>query len=106
ETEIFTRRTPEEVLLPVFAGVAADLVVCGHTHMPFDRTVGRLRVVNAGSVGMPFDVPGAAWLLLGPGIEPRRTAYDLEAAAARIRRSDYPDASDFAERYVLSPAGE
>ena len=57
ETEIFTRLTPEERLVPVFAGVDASVVVCGHTHMQFDRMVGRLRVVNAGSVGMPFTRP-------------------------------------------------
>jgi len=34
--------------------VAADVVVCGHTHMQLDRRVGGVRVVNAGSVGMPF----------------------------------------------------
>lgn len=59
DTEIFTCRSPEERVLPLFAGCDADLVVCGHTHMPFDRAVGRIRVVNAGSVGMPFGEPGA-----------------------------------------------
>ncbi len=65
ETEIFTRVTPEERLAPVFAGVEASVVVCGHTHMQFDRMVGPLRVINAGSVGMPFATTGADWLLLG-----------------------------------------
>jgi predicted phosphodiesterase len=106
ETEIFTRLTPEARLLPVFAGVDASVVVCGHTHMPFDRTVGRLRVVNAGSVGMPFGPPGADWLLLGPGIEPRHTNYDLDAAAARVRRTTYPQAEEFAARHILEPPSE
>ena len=60
------------------------MVVCGHTHMQFDRMVGGLRVVNAGSVGMPFGTTGADWLLLGPGIELRKTQYDLNAAAERL----------------------
>ena len=106
DTEIFTRLTPDERLAPVFAGVDAALVVCGHTHMPFDRTIGSHRVVNAGSVGMPFGAPGADWLLLGPDIEPRHTTYDLGRAAARIRASRYPQADDFATRYVLSPPSE
>ena len=101
--EIFTRDTPEEQLLPVFAGMNAALVVCGHTHMQFDRRIGGTRVVNAGSVGMPFGQPGADWLLLGPDVEPRHTVYDLDAAADRIRRTSYPQAHDFAERYVLHP---
>src|SRR6266404_4468912 len=54
DTEIFTRLTSEDRLLPVFENVMAPIVACGHTHMQFDRKVGRIRVVNAGSVGMPF----------------------------------------------------
>src|SRR3954468_18984735 len=96
DTEIFTRLTSQEKLAPVFAGVDADIVICGHTHMQFDRTVGRVRVVNAGSVGMPFAEPGAYWLLLGPGIELRRTDYDLDKAAAHVRATRYPQAEEFA----------
>lgn len=106
DTEIFTKATPEERLLPAFADVDADLVVCGHTHMQFDRRVGTVRVVNAGSVGMPFGTPGAYWLRLGPDVVLRRTAYDLEGAAARVRASDYPQAESFAAKNVLSPMTE
>jgi putative phosphoesterase len=106
ENECFTRATPEDKLLPIFEGRGASVVVCGHTHMQFDRRVGSVRVVNAGSVGMPFGDPGAYWLLLGPTIELRRTMYDLEAAADRIRRTTYPQAQEFAERNVLRPPAE
>jgi len=106
DSEIFTRRTPEARLLSLFDGAGAPLVVCGHTHMRFDRRVGTMRVVNAGSVGMPFGEPGADWLLLGARVEPRHTRYDLEAAAARIRATAYPDAEDFAARSVLHPPKE
>ncbi len=103
---VFTRATPVERILPIFAGVDASLVICGHTHMPFDRVVGDVRVMNAGSVGMPFGQPGAHWLLLAPEPELRHTAYDLAAAAARIRRTEYPQAEEFAERHVLRPPSE
>ena len=106
ENEIFTRLTPTERLLPVFAGANAAVVVCGHTHMQFDRTIGATRVVNAGSVGMPFGVPGANWLLLGPDVELRHTTYDLTAAAALIRATSYPQAEEFALRNVLRPPSE
>jgi putative phosphoesterase len=106
DTEIFTRLTREDRLLPVFQGVNASLVVCGHTHMQFDRMIGSVRVVNAGSVGMPFGEPGADWLLLGPNVELRHTAYDLTKAAERIRDTKYPQASDFAARSVLEPPAE
>ncbi len=57
DTEIFTRLTPDDRLLPIFEGLGVSVVVCGHTHMQFDRMVGTTRVVNAGSVGMPFGEP-------------------------------------------------
>jgi diadenosine tetraphosphatase ApaH/serine/threonine PP2A family protein phosphatase len=103
DTEIFTRLTTDERLRPAFDGVHARIVVCGHTHMTFDRTVGSLRVVNAGSVGMPFGAAGADWLLLGPDVERRHTPYDLDAAAARIRDTAYPQAEQFATQNVLRP---
>lgn len=106
DTEIFTRLTPEERLLPVFESVDTPLAVCGHTHMQFDRTIGRVRVLNAGSVGMPFGEPGADWLLLGSEVEFRHTAYDLARAAECIRETKYPQAHDFAARNVLHPPTE
>ena len=106
DTEIFTRLTPESRLIPIFAGINVALVVCGHTHMQFDRTIGTIRVVNAGSVGMPFQERGAYWLLLGPHVEFRRTLFDFESAADRIRNTQYPQAEDFAARNVLQPPSE
>ena len=106
DVELFTKLTPEEPLLRIFENQDAAVVVCGHTHMQFDRTIGRIRVVNAGSVGMPFGHPGAYWLLLGPELELRRTDYDLEAAAARIRKTSYPQAEEFASRNILQPPSE
>ncbi len=106
DTEIFTRLTSEEVLRPIFENLDADLVVCGHTHMQFDRKVGRIRVVNAGSVGMPFSGRGAYWLLVGPDVQLRQTSYDLVEAARRVRETRYPQADQFAERNVLHPPSE
>lgn len=106
DTEIFTRLTPTGRLIPIFEHADASLVVCGHTHMQFDRTIGGVRVVNAGSVGMPFGEPGAYWLLLGPEVRLQRTRYDLDAAAQRVRSTGYPSARDFAERSILSPPSE
>ncbi len=105
ETEIFTRRTAAERLRPLFEGIGASLVVCGHTHMQFDRRVGGTRLVNAGSVGMPFGDPGAFWALLGPGVELRHTSYDRMRAAERFRSLPYPMAEEDA-RGVLQPPPE
>lgn len=105
-TDIFTRVTSEDRIASMFATLDVDLVVCGHTHMQFDRTISGVRVVNAGSVGMPFGEPGAYWLLLGSQIVFRRTEYNLEEAARRIRGTEYPDAETFAADHVLRPPSE
>jgi predicted phosphodiesterase len=105
-TEIFTRLTPENRLLPIFGRLDVPLVVCGHTHMQFDRAVGVTRIVNAGSVGMPFGKTGAHWLVLEGDVSFRHTPYDLPGAAARIRSTSYPGADEFAERNVLHPPSE
>ena len=102
EYEIFTRLTPEDRLLPIFEGLGADVVVCGHTHMQFDRRAGTTRVVNAGSVGMPFGATGADWLLLGSEIEFRHTSYGLMEAAERVRATGFPGAEVFAASNVLT----
>jgi predicted phosphodiesterase len=105
DSEIFVKTTPDATLQPIFDPLSVKLVVCGHTHMQFDRTVGRTRIVNAGSVGMPFQEPGAYWALLGPGVELRRTGYDLAAAAARVTATTYPHAAHSAAA-ILSPSSE
>jgi putative phosphoesterase len=81
DLDIFTERTPEERIAHLFAGVDASVVVCGHTHMQFERTIAGKRVVNSGSVGLPYeDAPGAYWTL---DLLPRRTEYEgAEAPAA------------------------
>lgn len=102
DSEIFTRETPEGSLRAIFEAAGASVVVCGHTHMAFDRMIGDVRVVNAGSVGMPFGEDGAHWLRLGPGVEPRRTTYDAHAAGERIRACGHPGAEEFVAQNVLS----
>jgi hypothetical protein len=70
--------------------------------MQFDRMVDGVRLVNPGSVGMPYGEPGAYWALFGADIDFRCTDYDRESAAARIRKSSWPDAAGFARDNVLS----
>jgi putative phosphoesterase len=104
DDEIMTSITPESVLAPMLTGIEARVVVCGHTHVQFDRTVGETRVVNAGSVGMPYEGRrGAFWVALGPDVGHRRTEYDVDEAAERIRASDYWDAEETARGLVEPP---
>jgi predicted phosphodiesterase len=76
DVDFFSDETPEDRLLPQLAGAGAATVVCGHSHLQFERRIGGVRVVNAGSVGMAYeDEPGAYWALLGPDVELRRTSF-------------------------------
>ena len=108
DEEIITAVSPEERLAPMFEGVAEATIVCGHTHHQFDRAVLGRRLLNAGSVGMPYEDEAAAyWLLLEDG-EPslRRTDYDIAAAVDRLRASGFPDIDEIILREsLLEPVG-
>jgi predicted phosphodiesterase len=98
--------TPVAVWNAALAGVSERVVVCGHSHMPFDRLVDGRRVVNPGSVGMAYGPPGAYWAVLGPHVELRRTAYDAGAASRRIAASGHARGAEWAREYVLEPYGD
>jgi predicted phosphodiesterase len=76
----------------LLAGVRDERLVFGHTHLAFRRTAripegDEVELVNPGSVGMPLDGDArAAWALLDHGkFEFRRSAYDVERAATKMR---------------------
>jgi predicted phosphodiesterase len=50
-TESLTFDMSDEELLPLLGDAPGSVVVCGGSHVPFDRTLGRVRVINVGSVG-------------------------------------------------------
>ncbi len=83
------------------AGVAdsgAQLIFVGHTHVPMDRTVAGVRVVNLGSVSLPFtEERRAMWTLLDANednfiVERRFAEYDIEAVASALDREHHPSA--------------
>jgi diadenosine tetraphosphatase ApaH/serine/threonine PP2A family protein phosphatase len=99
---ITTAITPPEDVIRTFDGVRG-MVVIGHTHHQFDRSFGDLRVVNAGSVGMPYEGEVAAfWTLVEDG-EPssRRTPIDVERAVAETSASLWPRALGFVAENLL-----
>ena len=72
-----------------------DVLLFGHTHLPYTKTVERTLFVNTGSVGKPKDGdPRAGYVLLELGrrrkATMRRVAYDVEAAARAIQETDLP----------------
>jgi predicted phosphodiesterase len=94
DEEVFTERDPDRVVAEMLAGTEETTIVCGHTHLQADRRVGRWRVVNAGSVGFAHEAAGAYWALLGPAVELRRTEYDRDDAARRLREAAGSRAKD------------
>jgi len=106
DVEIFTKVTPKKKLKHLFDDIDASVVVCGHTHMQFERKINNIRIFNAGSVGMPFGKTGADWLFIDSSINFKNTEYDLEEAAELIRRSNYPDAESFASNNVINTPSE
>jgi len=77
----------------LLAGVKEQQVVFGHSHLQFRRPgPNATDLVNPGSVGMPLDGDiRAAWVIRGEDgeLEFRRTSYDVEAAASKMRQYDW-----------------
>jgi predicted phosphodiesterase len=97
-----TAITPDDDFIRLF-GTAGTFVI-GHTHHQFDRRVGELRVINAGSVGMPYEGEVAAfWTLVVDG-EPefRRTPFDVERAVREIRASGWQGGEEFVAENLLT----
>jgi predicted phosphodiesterase len=93
DEERVTVLTPPERLERILEATGAKLLVAGHTHRQCDRAAGGRRMVNAGSVGRPYEhQPGAYWLRLGPDVQLRRAAYDVAAADATFHALGYPAA--------------
>jgi predicted phosphodiesterase len=93
DTEIITTASPEARVRPMLADVEEQTIVCGHTHVQFDRRLAGRRIVNAGSVGMPYqgEAGAAFWCLLGPDVELRRTPYDAALLTSALAESGFPD---------------
>jgi putative phosphoesterase len=78
------------------AAEEADVLVFGHTHKPWDRDYGGVRLVNCGSVGKPKDGdPRGAFAILDASsgsleVTIERVAYNAEAVANEVRAAGLP----------------
>lgn len=103
---------PDATFARIAAGAEADVIVCGHTHRPYDKAVAGTRFINVGSVGKPKDGdPRACWVLIeaaraGIRAEFHRVAYNVESVALAIEASDLPDefAAQLREARGFGPA--
>lgn len=108
-----TPRDDEEIVLvdstldrwaEVLDGTGPDTIVCGNTHMPFVRLANGKLVVNPGSVGMPYGRPGAHWALLGPGVDLRRTVFDVDKAIEDLKGCGYADIDEWSDYFLRARA--
>jgi len=93
---------PERSLERLFENSGVDVIICGHTHLPYHRELSSgKQIINAGSVGKPKDSdPRAGYIVISVedqelSIEFIRVAYDVEKAAKAIEASEMPN--EFAE---------
>jgi putative phosphoesterase len=86
---------PERSLLRMFRGLGADVILCGHTHLPYQRRLEEMELINVGSAGRPKDGDLRAVYTLveiGPDVRTTfpRVSYDVEAAARAIEATELP----------------
>jgi putative phosphoesterase len=88
--------TPRNVLLTFLDETASDIIIMGHTHIPFVETFAGRRIINPGGVGQPRDnVPLASYTILEiedekVDVKHRRIVYDIDKVAREIRRRGLP----------------
>jgi putative phosphoesterase len=106
DEEIITAISPPKRLDPILDGVTENVVVCGHTHVQFDRRLGDRRLVNAGSIGLPYEGESgiACWALLGPEVELRRSRYDIQLEIDTLETTGYPDDDRMVRGFLLEPS--
>jgi len=106
---------PEDEFRAAFGGTGADVVACGHIHLPYVRRIGATLVLNPGSVGLGYDHaqdadavrfdPWASWILVSAGAERlsldfRRTPFDAQAVADVHLSSGMPHGNEYARAWA------
>lgn len=103
DEEAIRADTDEREINEMVKDTEANIIVCGHTHIQFDRLVAGRRIVNAGSVGLQSKAKGACWLFIHDDeIELKETQYDIKKAVKEILQGTCPYKEDFAE-HIRNP---
>jgi len=99
--------TPLEEVEKMIQGVNADIVLCGHTHMPCGfQTSNKITVVNDGSVGRPFtEEPHACYLIINIAdgkylFEHKFVEYDNQTASEKILKRDFEGKEKLAQTLI------
>ena len=88
--------TPRKKFVDIASRVNEDVVLCGHTHHFFTKTVSGVKFINPGSVGRPFDGDSrASYIILSKRgskllVENFRVKYDTARNLRKMKREGYP----------------
>lgn len=94
DEDVVLPETPRDDVTAMLEGTSQPLVICGHVHIQYRRTINGTELVNPGSVGLPLDGDSrAAWAVLEDGhVGFRRTAYDVAGVIAELEQIGHPTA--------------
>jgi len=91
--------SPQSEIENHYKGIHADILITGHTHMPYVRKLKNKILINPGSVGEPRDGdPRAGFALLDTRtkqIELGRVEYDITETSLRLKKLNFPNYSLF-----------
>ena len=101
---IFTKHSKKTIIKSLFQGVKSPFIICGHTHLQFEINIDKQKIINAGSVGMPFsDQEGAQWLWIeNQKFDFKRTLINKDKAIKDIQTSNYPYINEFIKKHVVN----
>jgi putative phosphoesterase len=100
--DIIDSRRSDEEIKEIVKDVEEDIILCGHSHHSFYKEINGKKIINVGSVGLPFDgIPKASFIVLDirknkeMGIEFKRVDYDIESNLIIAEEKELP----FIEKY-------
>lgn len=94
--EYITEEIPADYASELIALSGTDILLCGHTHVPFTMVLKDKLLINVGSVGKPkHGDPQAVYALISFArdvtVDFRKVSYDYEAMAKAIESSELPN---------------
>jgi putative phosphoesterase len=86
---------PEGSLKRILEDIDIDVLLCGHTHIPYHRVIDGVHIINDGSVGKPKDGdPRACYVVIDLSdeisIEFKRVKYPIKKVTKEIKRFGLP----------------
>lgn len=102
-----TPEASDDELRSLYGPLGQPVVVYGHIHRPYIRSMSKIIVANTGSVGLPYNGDRRASYLLIEGAKPeiRRVEYDMDRELGALSCSGFPHA-DWVARTLKSGASQ